>query len=126
MSKLKDSAVIKSGLKLREKHRFKQAQDLFQKLASDSSNPIIWYYLAVTLDNRGKEPEAIPAYNKALQLGLSGKYKANAYAWLGSSLRKTGNPRKALVCFRKAKQFGYRDKNQLERFETLAKIAIGK
>ena len=47
------------------------------------------YELGVFHDNNGREKEAIPHYEAALKLGLSGERKAQCLAWLASSLCKT-------------------------------------
>ncbi|HZU13259.1 MAG TPA: tetratricopeptide repeat protein [Chloroflexota bacterium] len=54
------------------------------------------YNLALFHDNNGREAEAIPHYEQALALGLSLPLRAEALAWLASSLYKTGRPSAAL------------------------------
>ena len=49
------------------------------------------YDLALFHDNNGREAQAIPHYRKALALGISPVVKAEAFAWLASSLFKTGS-----------------------------------
>lgn len=53
--------------------------------------------LAVFHDNNGREAEAIPHYESALQLGLDHMTEVHALAWLASSLYKTGRFREALA-----------------------------
>ena len=53
------------------------------------------YDLALFHDNNGREAQAIPHYRKALALGIDPGLEAEAYAWLASSLLKTGSPREA-------------------------------
>jgi tetratricopeptide (TPR) repeat protein len=55
------------------------------------------YDLAVFHDNNSREAEAIPHYERALELGLESPTRARALAWLASSLYKTGRPREALA-----------------------------
>ena len=55
-----------------------------------------YYQLALFHDNNSREAEAIPNYEHALRLGLSGEARAQAFAWLASSFHKTGNPRRAI------------------------------
>jgi tetratricopeptide (TPR) repeat protein len=50
------------------------------------------YELALFHDNNSRESEAVPHYETALKLGLVGEQKAQALAWLASSLYKTGLP----------------------------------
>jgi len=53
------------------------------------------FHLAIFHDNNGREEIAISHYMIALHLGLDGKRKSEAYAWLASSLYKTGQPKQA-------------------------------
>jgi tetratricopeptide (TPR) repeat protein len=54
------------------------------------------YELALFHDNNSREAEAIPHYRAALAAGLPPARRAEALAWLASSLMKTGAPDKAL------------------------------
>jgi tetratricopeptide (TPR) repeat protein len=62
------------------------------------------YALALFHDNNSREAEAIPHYKRAIALGLSRPVKAQALAWLASSLYKTGFPEEALATLKKAKR----------------------
>ena len=55
------------------------------------------YELGLFHDNNNREREAIPNYMKAISLGLKPVLKAQALAWLASSLYKTGSQKKARV-----------------------------
>lgn len=118
--------AVKRGLALRQRRQLKKAIACFQEaVAAAPEDPLGWYYLAVTHDNRGQEAEAIPNYRRALELGLDGDRRANAWAWLGSSLRITGQPKEALECFAKAESMGYPQAKVLG-FRGLALIALGR
>jgi hypothetical protein len=54
------------------------------------------FELGLFHDNNGREAEAIPHYEAALKLGLSGQPRAECLAWLASSLYKTHQPEAAL------------------------------
>jgi tetratricopeptide (TPR) repeat protein len=60
------------------------------------------YALALFHDNNSRESEAIPHYKRALVLGLPRPIKAQALAWLASSLYKTRYPEEALATLAKA------------------------
>ena len=60
------------------------------------------YDLALFHDNNGREAQAIPHYRKALALGIGSEIRAEAYAWLASSLYKTGCPVEASSSARQA------------------------
>ncbi|MBE4909556.1 tetratricopeptide repeat protein [Bacillus luteolus] len=53
-------------------------------------------------DSLGYEHEAIPYYEKALELGIEGPLRVEAYLGLGSSLRCIGSYQKAAEIFEKA------------------------
>jgi hypothetical protein len=61
-----------------------------------SARASAYYELALFHDNNAREVEAIPNYEQALRLGLSGETRAQAFAWLASSFHKTGLPRRAI------------------------------
>jgi Flp pilus assembly protein TadD len=52
----------------------------------------VWFYLAVTLDNLGREREAIPRYHRALRLDRRHPHAAEIALYLASSYRKTHRP----------------------------------
>jgi tetratricopeptide (TPR) repeat protein len=62
------------------------------------------YNLGLFHDNNGREAKAIPYYIAAIQLGLNDKTKAEALAWLASSLHKTGNQHCAVDSLKKAER----------------------
>ncbi len=90
-------AAFSAGLELRERHRWKVAAAAFgQALALEPQWADAAFWLAVSLDNRGQEQEAIPAYRRALELGLTSDLEPKAWTWLASSLSKVGESRAAL------------------------------
>lgn len=107
---------LKEGLRLRDARRWKAAIDQFESaVAAEPDSSDAWYWLAVTRDNRGQEVDAIPAYRKALELGLPTAKAARAWTWLASSLSKTGEPKKALRCLEEADALGgYRPKREYD------------
>jgi Flp pilus assembly protein TadD len=119
--------ALTRGLVLRERHRWAQATSEFRRAVGQAPGEALgWYWLAVTLDNRGREAEAIPAYRQALALGLPPELATNGWAWLGSSLRKTGHPDEALACFDEAERLGYTPVAHLATFRRLARRALGR
>ena len=53
------------------------------------------FELALFNDNNGREAQAIPHYRRALALGVDPAVEAEAFAWLASSLHKTGHSAEA-------------------------------
>lgn len=102
-----EESPLAEGLRLREAHRWKAAVRAFERaVAAEPESPLAWFWLAVTRDNRGEEETAIPAYGKALELGLPPQEAAQAWTWLASSLSKTGEPTEALVALERADDIG--------------------
>ncbi|MHB8359880.1 MAG: tetratricopeptide repeat protein [Thermoplasmataceae archaeon] len=71
----------------------KKFQEVFEYY---SGNPVYLFEYANALDFSGKEPEAIPLYQKAIESGISGKKKIQAEIQLGSSLSVTCEHEKAI------------------------------
>ena len=79
------------GLALRERHRWKAAVGAFERVTlAEPERAEAWFWLAVTLDRRGEEARAVPAYRRARALGLDAVKDVQAATWLASSLSKTG------------------------------------
>ncbi len=78
------------------------------------------YQFALFHDNNSREADAIPHYEAALRLGLFGEQKAQAVAWLASSLYKTGLPDEALRRIKQA-QGATSDQNLLHFLDGLAR-----
>jgi tetratricopeptide (TPR) repeat protein len=101
---------LEEGIKLRKEKKLAQATRFFSSYVDKYPNdPLGWYYLGVTFDNRSKERDAIPCYKNAISLGIEHSLLVNAYLFLGSSLRKTGNPTQALLAFERAENMGCHD-----------------
>jgi tetratricopeptide (TPR) repeat protein len=85
-------------------------------VSADPASADGWYWLAVTRDNRGDELNAIPAYERAIRLGLDQQRLGRAWTWLASSLSKTGRPADALACLAHAAAMGgYRPHTEYAR-----------
>ena len=78
-------------------------EDAVHRATSARKKAVALYQLSVFHDNNSREPLAIPLYEKALRAGLDHTVKAQALAWLASSLYKTGNPTRALSRIRQAR-----------------------
>ncbi|MHB1493720.1 MAG: tetratricopeptide repeat protein [Thermoplasmataceae archaeon] len=65
----------------------KKFQEVFEDYQEDS---VYLFEYANALDFLGEEDEAIPLYQRAIELGISGKMKTQAEIQLGSSLSVTG------------------------------------
>ncbi len=77
--------------RLKTKGRYDEALRLLRAwLASDPENPRLLQEIAETLDNQGREEEAIPYYRQALAGDLDVVRRVDAIVGLGSSLRVVG------------------------------------
>lgn len=105
---------------LRAQRRLKAAAAAFQRaVEEDPSSSTAWFWLAATLDNRGDEAGAIPAYEEALRLGLDGENRVKALTWLASSQSKEGNHRAAMSSLAEAEAAGgYTPVEEFQRVAT--------
>jgi tetratricopeptide (TPR) repeat protein len=72
------------------------------EIAKDPENPAVSLQIAWTHDALGKEHDAIPAYEKAIKLGLNGDDLIDAYLGLGSTYRTVGEYTKSKEVFEQA------------------------
>lgn len=75
---------------------------LNSEVAQDPENSAVHLQIAWTHDALGKEPDAIPAYEKAIKLGLHGQDLIDAYLGLGSTYRNVGEYTKSKEIFESA------------------------
>ncbi len=111
---------FEEGMALRSQRRLKAALGAFERAVDEEPRSAqAWFWLAATLDNRAEESLAIPAYERALRLGLEGEGRVKALAWLASSRSKVGDHRAAMAALSKAEASGgYRP---IEEFQRIAK-----
>jgi tetratricopeptide (TPR) repeat protein len=91
------------ALECRAKGELKDSNEILLNLvASFPENPVINYQCAWSYDVLGEESEAVPYYEKAIDLGLTGKDLEGALLGLGSTYRTLGKYEKSLQVFEKA------------------------
>ncbi|MHB1709694.1 MAG: tetratricopeptide repeat protein [Thermoplasmataceae archaeon] len=77
----------------------------FQEVFEDyRENTVYLFEYANALDFLGKENEAIPLYQRAIKLGISGKMKTQAEIQLGSSLSVIGENESAIAILSKVQK----------------------
>jgi tetratricopeptide (TPR) repeat protein len=107
MSRSEAQDAFSRGQRLRESHRWKRAAGEFARATEFADDwAEAWFWLAVSCDNRGDETAAIPAYRRALALGLEDRLEARAWTWLASSLSKRDLPYAALAALEEAERLG--------------------
>ena len=106
-------------MRLRDRHRWKAAAAEFARLVEEQpTNAEAHFWLAVSLDNRGEERAAVPAYRRALALGLPSPLQERALSWLASSLSKTGAHAEAIESISNAELAGgYEPREEYERIQ---------
>jgi tetratricopeptide (TPR) repeat protein len=90
---------------LRQEKKYKLAEDLLsEEIERTPGNGELYYQMAWTLDNQGKEEEAVFYYERAIDWGLNDESLAGAYLGLGSTYKNTYRLMESLSIFKKAIQ----------------------
>lgn len=93
---------LEKAIELRKNERFQESNKLLVSLVKDSPNdPKINYQCAWSFDILGLEAEAVPYYERAIELGLTGEELEGAFLGLGSTYRTLGNYEKSREVFEK-------------------------
>ncbi len=93
--------TLERAIRLREAGELEEARNVLLKLLRrNPEDPAVNYQCAWVHDRMGRELEAIPLYERAISLGLSGGDLEGAILSLGSSYRAVGNPAKAAEVLR--------------------------
>ena len=96
------SKTLDHAIKMRESGNVDEAIHVLKELLStDPKNAILNYQCAWCHDLLGKEIEAIPYYESAIDNGLSGEDLEGAFLGLGSTYRVVGEYEKSRMVFEK-------------------------
>ncbi len=88
---------------LKENGQLEEANRLMVALVKEEpENGFFHYHCAWTYDSLGKEKEAVPHYEKAIQLGLESEDLEGAYLGLGSTYRTLGQYEQSKRIFEQA------------------------
>ncbi|PAE88924.1 tetratricopeptide repeat protein [Shouchella clausii] len=88
--------LAKKAFSLQAAGKLEASQETFAALLAEQPNdPLSHYYYASSLDRLGKERQAVPHYEQAIALGLSGDDLEGALLGLGSTYRVLGEYGKA-------------------------------
>ncbi|PPA70352.1 tetratricopeptide repeat protein [Jeotgalibacillus proteolyticus] len=96
VSKLNEAIELRRNGDLEKSNQY--LLDLCKEYPDD---PIVFYQCAWSFDVLGKETEAVPYYEKAIDSGLSGNDLEGAYIGLGSTYRVLGEYEKSREVFLK-------------------------
>ncbi|KIL51458.1 hypothetical protein KP77_09700 [Jeotgalibacillus alimentarius] len=95
--------MLETLLKMREEKRFEEARDLMEHtLEREPDNAVYQYQMAWCYDNLGLEKEAVPHYERAIEIGLPDRELEGAYLGLGSTYRVLGRYGEAAATFKVA------------------------
>lgn len=101
---LRKNELLSRGLKLRAEGKLQESRTLLLWLAAvKTADAGAQYQSAWAHDLLGLERQAIPFYERAIRLGLSGKDLEGAILGLGSSLRCVGRARRAAAVLREGR-----------------------
>jgi len=94
---------LSSAIQLRESQKHEEARDLLLALHAEfPTDPQVNYQCAWIHDVLGLEHEALPFYEKAIQIGLSSEDQQGALLGMGSTYRCIGEYQKAKETFEHA------------------------
>ena len=93
---------VDRAIDLRKEGKHKESNEILLTLVQEfPEDAFINYQCAWSLDVLGEEAQAVPFYEKAIQLGLSGKELEGALLGLGSTYRTLGDYHKSKDVFLK-------------------------
>ncbi|TDL38283.1 tetratricopeptide repeat protein [Macrococcoides bohemicum] len=123
---------LKEAIALREKGRAEDNQDLisqsrlilFKLLELNRNHPEVNYHIGVSFDNAGFTLDAIPYYEKSIELGLNTIDLERCYLGLGSSYRLIGEYEKAVKVLEKGVEL-YPTNKALQTFLSIAYYNVG-
>jgi len=116
---------LASAINLRESEKHEEARELILELHAEfPDDPQINYQCAWIHDLLGREREAIPFYEKAVQGGLSGDDLKSALLGMGSTYRCIGEYQKSIDTFRQARTL-FPNAHEFNVFLAIAYYNIG-
>lgn len=116
---------INKGIELREKGQTEEALNLFFKLLDrEQNNAEILYQIAWCLDILEREKDAIPYYEKAIEIGMDDEKLKGALLGLGSTYRTIGEYQSSLKIFNQA-VLQYPTNNEFKVFRAMTNYNLG-
>ena len=97
--------LLSEAIRLRSNENFIDAENSFIKLIQDyPDNSLVNYHFAWLYDKMGQESNAVPFYEKAIQLGLPDEELKGALLGLGSTYRTLGKYEEAVKILKAGKE----------------------
>ncbi|GGA24207.1 tetratricopeptide repeat protein [Paenibacillus physcomitrellae] len=115
---------LEKAIGLRQSGNPAEAKTLLEQLLrQEPVNASVWYQCAWTHDVMGLEKEAVPFYEKALELGLGGEEREGALLGLGSTYRTLGLYNEAERLFAQA-NLEYPENKEFQVFRAMVKYNL--
>lgn len=116
---------LKKAILLRSEGNLTESNEILEILVKSNPNAAeINYQCAWSFDVLGKEAEAVPYYEKALQLGLDDEDALGALIGLGSTYRTLGSYKKSKAVFESGLA-RFPDNNALKTFYAMTLYNLG-
>ncbi|WP_214728606.1 tetratricopeptide repeat protein [Exiguobacterium sp. s168] len=116
---------FESVQQLRQTGQYEAAKVLVRQYVETAPNdPIVLYQMAWCHDSLGEEHTAVPYYEQALALGLTGEDRLQAYIGLGSTYRVIGQFEVASDVFHRALR-EFPDAHALQAFLAMTEYNLG-
>ena len=117
---------VNHGNELSRAGKDDEAIEYFRQLVLDyPDDPRSYYEYGGAFDSAGREHEALPLYQQALDKGLSGDYLPKLYLQWASTLRNVGQTDEAIPMLEKAVE-QYPERPSLKFFHALALESAGR
>ncbi len=116
---------LRKAILLRSEGNLTESNEIIKDLVnSNPDDAVINYQYAWSFDVLGKEAEAIPYYEKALQIGLDNEEALGAFIGLGSTYRTLGSFKKSKAVFESGLA-RFPDNNALKTFYSMTLYNLG-
>ncbi|WP_414714851.1 tetratricopeptide repeat protein [Sporosarcina koreensis] len=116
---------LSKAIELRSEGKITESNEMLVAMAKDDPKSAeINYQCAWSFDILGKEAEAVPYYEKALQLGLNNEDTLGAIIGLGSTYRTLGSYKKSKAIFERGLA-RFPDNNALKTFYAMTLYNVG-
>ena len=115
--------LLKKAVQLRNGKKFAESRQILLRLTNYTQSSEILYQCACTHDAMGVETEAVPYYEKAIELGLEEESLRGAYIGLGSTYRCIGEYERAIATLEAGLE-RYPDDDAMKVFLSLAKYNV--
>ncbi|MCM3638094.1 tetratricopeptide repeat protein [Sporosarcina luteola] len=116
---------VNKAILMRSEGKLTESNEILQTMAKDDPKSAeINYQCAWSFDVLGKEAEAVPYYEKALQLGLNDEDALGAIIGLGSTYRILGSYKKSRAVFERGLA-RFPENNALKTFYAMTLYNVG-